>query len=125
DVAAAAPIAGHSDRLASSDVLLLDTLGELAGCYRAAAVAFVGGSLVPVGGHNLLEPARVGVPVVTGPHVESVAALAADLRRAGAAQVARDGAELARAVAAFLDADGGDGARRSAAARGVAERHAG
>jgi 3-deoxy-D-manno-octulosonic-acid transferase len=50
------------------DVLLLDTLGELLAFYAAADVAFVGGSLVPVGGHNLLEPAALGKPTVTGPH---------------------------------------------------------
>jgi 3-deoxy-D-manno-octulosonic-acid transferase len=50
------------------DVLLLDTLGELLAFYAAGDVAFVGGSLVPVGGHNLLEPAALGKPTVTGPH---------------------------------------------------------
>ena len=48
-------------------VLLVDTVGELASLYAAVDVAFVGGSLVPVGGHNLLEPAALGVPVITGP----------------------------------------------------------
>ena len=90
-------------QIEACDVLLLDSLGELAGCYREAAVAFVGGSLVPIGGHNLLEPARAGVPVVTGPHVGSVKALAASLERAGAAVVVRSGAELARAIERFLD----------------------
>ena len=50
-----------------AQVLLVDTVGELAALYAAADVAFVGGSLVPVGGHNLLEPAALGVPVITGP----------------------------------------------------------
>ncbi len=48
-------------------MLLLDSLGELLDFYAAADVAFVGGSLVPVGGHNLLEPAALGVPILTGP----------------------------------------------------------
>ena len=48
-------------------MLLLDTLGELMDFYAAADVAFVGGSLVPVGGHNLLEPAALGLPVLSGP----------------------------------------------------------
>ena len=52
----------------STDVFLLDTLGELLMFYSASDVAFVGGSLVPIGGHNLLEPASLGVPVVVGPH---------------------------------------------------------
>lgn len=55
------------------DVLILDTLGELADIYALADVAFVGGSLVPVGGHNLLEPAVHGVPVLFGRYVESCA----------------------------------------------------
>ncbi len=61
------------------DVLVLDTLGELAKCYGLCDVAFVGGSLVNIGGHNLLEPAAYGVPVLFGPYVESVSAMAEDL----------------------------------------------
>ena len=53
---------------AAATVLFVDTLGELLDFYAAADVAFVGGSLVPIGGHNLLEPAALGVPIVTGPH---------------------------------------------------------
>ncbi len=52
-------------------VLLLDSIGELAALYSLATVAFVGGSLVPRGGHNILEPARYGVPIVTGNHYEN------------------------------------------------------
>ena len=52
-------------------VLLLDTIGELASLYALATVAFVGGSLVPRGGHNILEPAQHGVPVLVGPHMEN------------------------------------------------------
>ena len=62
----------RGERAASADaeteVLLVDTLGELLDFYAAGDVAFVGGSLVPVGGHNLLEPAALGLPVLTGPH---------------------------------------------------------
>ena len=57
---------------ASAPVLLLDTLGELAGLYEGARAAFVGGTLVPVGGHNVLEPAAAAVPVLFGPHTEHV-----------------------------------------------------
>jgi 3-deoxy-D-manno-octulosonic-acid transferase len=53
---------------AAAEVVLVDTLGELLGFYAASDVAFVGGSLVPVGGHNLLEPAALGKPTLTGPH---------------------------------------------------------
>jgi 3-deoxy-D-manno-octulosonic-acid transferase len=52
-------------------VLLLDSIGELAAIYSLATVAFVGGSLVPRGGHNILEPALYGVPIVTGNHYEN------------------------------------------------------
>jgi 3-deoxy-D-manno-octulosonic-acid transferase len=52
-------------------VFLVDTIGELAALYSLATVAFVGGSLVPRGGHNILEPATYGVPVVTGNHYEN------------------------------------------------------
>jgi len=52
----------------AADVVLVDTLGELLAFYAASDVAFVGGSLVPVGGHNLLEPAALGKPTLTGPH---------------------------------------------------------
>ena len=52
-------------------VFLLDTIGELAAVYSLATVAFVGGSLVPRGGHNILEPALHGVPIVTGNHYEN------------------------------------------------------
>ncbi len=50
-----------------TQVLLVDTIGELVALYASADVAFVGGSLVPIGGHNLLEPAALGLPVLTGP----------------------------------------------------------
>ncbi|MBY0277343.1 3-deoxy-D-manno-octulosonic acid transferase, partial [Candidatus Binatia bacterium] len=107
------------DLLADADVLLLDSLGELAGCYSAAQVAFVGATLVPIGGHNLLEAARCGVPVVVGPHLDSVRQVADRLLAAGAATVVSDGASLATAVAAFLDPqrrpDAGAAATRVAA----------
>jgi 3-deoxy-D-manno-octulosonic-acid transferase len=54
--------------LRSGQIVLLDTIGELASVYSLAAVAFVGGSLIPAGGHNPLEPAQFGVPIVMGPH---------------------------------------------------------
>jgi 3-deoxy-D-manno-octulosonic-acid transferase len=54
--------------ISDEQVLLLDTIGELEGLYAASDLAFVGGSLVPMGGHNLLEPALYGIPVLFGPH---------------------------------------------------------
>ena len=56
-------------RKPQTEVLLVDTLGELFDFYAAGDVAFVGGSLVPIGGHNLLEPAALGLPILTGPHI--------------------------------------------------------
>ncbi len=83
-------------------VLLLDTLGELLYFYAAADVAFVGGSLVPIGGHNLLEPAALGLPVLTGPHYSNAEDVARLLLECGAAEVVRNGAELGSRVAALL-----------------------
>jgi 3-deoxy-D-manno-octulosonic-acid transferase len=83
-------------------VLLGDTMGELMKFYAAADVAFVAGSLVPIGGHNLLEPASVGLPVLTGPHNFNGEEIAGLLVDAGAALVVSDTRELADAVARLL-----------------------
>jgi 3-deoxy-D-manno-octulosonic-acid transferase len=64
-------------------VVILDTRGELAVAYREAVVAFVGGTLVPVGGHNLLEPAVWGTPVLFGPYTDHCAEVATLLHGAG------------------------------------------
>jgi 3-deoxy-D-manno-octulosonic-acid transferase len=87
---------------ASADVLLVDTLGELLDFYAASDVAFVGGSLVPIGGHNLLEPAALGLPIVTGPYNGNSADIAKLLIERGAAEVVHDADELAGRVAALL-----------------------
>jgi len=76
-------------------VLLGDTLGELLNFYAAADVAFVGGSLVPVGGHNLLEPAALGVPILCGPFLESTRDVATLLIGVGAAIQVASETELA------------------------------
>jgi 3-deoxy-D-manno-octulosonic-acid transferase len=75
---------------ADDEVFVLDTLGELAAFYACADVAFVGGSLQPVGGHNLLEPAATGTPVVTGPHLHNFTDIARQMRDAGALRVGDD-----------------------------------
>ena len=114
--------------LAAGEVLLLDTLGELASLYARARVAFVGGTLAPVGGHNLLEPARVGCPVVWGPHTANVSESAALLLEAGAGGPVADAAALARAVVEALAdpaaacARGAQGQRVLAAHRFAVER---
>ena len=88
----------------STSVLLGDTMGELMMFYAAADVAFVAGSLVPIGGHNLLEPASVGRPVLTGPHNFNSEEIAQLLMDAGAAFVVSDTEQLAHAVSGLLDA---------------------
>jgi 3-deoxy-D-manno-octulosonic-acid transferase len=65
--------------LRPGQIVLLDTIGELASVYSLAAVAFVGGSLIPAGGHNPLEPAQFGVPIVMGPHYFNFRAITDDL----------------------------------------------
>ncbi len=98
-------------------VYLADTLGELGLFYRLAQVAFVGKSLVPEGGQNPLEPARLGCPVLFGPHMTNFAELAADLLRAGAARRVEDGAALAAAVSEVIAEPA---LRRCMAERGLA-----
>jgi 3-deoxy-D-manno-octulosonic-acid transferase len=87
---------------ASADVLLVDTLGELLDFYAAADVAFVGGSLIPVGGHNLLEPAALGLPILTGPYNGNSVDIANLLIERGAAEVVQDATALGRRVSLLL-----------------------
>jgi 3-deoxy-D-manno-octulosonic-acid transferase len=75
-----------SDPLAGS-VLLLDSIGELASLYELASVAFVGGSLVPRGGHNILEPAQAGAAVLTGPHTENFREMVSIFVQRGAVRI--------------------------------------
>jgi 3-deoxy-D-manno-octulosonic-acid transferase len=72
----------------------VDTVGELAALYASVDVAFVGGSLVPVGGHNLLEPAASGVPVITGPYQSNGKEIAQLLLQEGAALQVADALQL-------------------------------
>jgi 3-deoxy-D-manno-octulosonic-acid transferase len=88
--------------LPSTLVYLLDTLGELPMFYAASDVAFVGGSLVPVGGHNLLEPAALGLPILTGPYNFNAEEIAELLVAAGGAARLREAGELAPAVLELL-----------------------
>lgn len=87
---------------ANVDVVLLDTVGELASLFSGALAAFIGGSLVGGGGHNPIEPARYGVPVLTGPHVRNFEAIYNRFVEAGAAAVVRDSKELATVLASWL-----------------------
>ena len=92
-----APMAGKGAR-----VLVLDTRGELALLYREAVVAFVGGTLAPVGGHNLLEPAVWGKPVLFGPHTDHCAEVAALLVNAQGGRVVQDEQDLAQGLRELL-----------------------
>ena len=97
------------------EVFVVDTLGELMAFYACADVAFVGGSLQPVGGHNLLEPAAVGTAVVTGPHLHNFAEISRQMEEAGALHIGADAAAVGDALEALL-AD--PGLRRAMAAAG-------
>ncbi len=110
--------------LADASVLLLDTLGELDRWYAAGEVAFVGGSLKPFGGHNLLEPAALGLPVLAGPHQENAPEVAARLEEAGGLRIVHDAAELAAAAGALL-ADPGESAAMGGRARGAVHANRG
>jgi 3-deoxy-D-manno-octulosonic-acid transferase len=88
---------------AAHGVILLDTVGELARLYAAARVVFVGGSLIPHGGQNILEPAAHGRPVLHGPHMANFAQVRDLFRAAGAAREVRDVADLRRELEALLD----------------------
>ena len=104
----------------TTEVYLADTMGELGLLFRLAPIVFMGGSLVPHGGQNLLEPARAGCAILHGPHVHNFRAIAADLAAAGASQEVRDAGELAAAVDTLL-ADAALAQRRCAAARRAGE----
>lgn len=91
-----------ASELPSSGVLLLDTIGELASLYPLADVVFVGGSIAPRGGHNIIEPAAAGVPVIVGPHMQNFEAIARDFLEAGAIVQIAGEAELLPAARQFL-----------------------
>jgi 3-deoxy-D-manno-octulosonic-acid transferase len=108
----------------SGDVLLLDTIGELASLYTLADVVFIGGSLSPKGGHNVLEAAVAGKAVVVGPHMENFQEIARDFLAEDALLQIQSAAELPGAIVGLLR----DGARREAIgqrARSIIERNRG
>lgn len=108
-----------------TDIFLADTLGELGLFYRLSNATFVGGSLVEKGGHNPLEPARLGCAILHGPHIFNFAETYADIRGAGGAALVRNERDLAAAVKRLFADDKtrhamADSAR--AAAKASAER---
>jgi 3-deoxy-D-manno-octulosonic-acid transferase len=107
-----------------ADAVVLDTIGELAEVYQIATVVFVGGSLVRAGGHNILEPAVFGKPIVFGPHMENFAEIAETFLANDAAVQVRSDRELETAVVSLM----GDPVRRarlSAAARALVDANRG
>ena len=111
------------------DVFILDSLGELERFYSLAGISFVGGSLVPVGGHNLLEPAAFKVPVIFGPFMESFRQVADMFSEKGAGFCVRDARELEEISRSLLaDEEKRNGAGRAALSllesnRGVVNRY--
>jgi 3-deoxy-D-manno-octulosonic-acid transferase len=106
------------------DVVILDTIGELAQLYQVATAVFVGGSLVDAGGHNILEPAVFGKPIVVGPHMQNFAEIARTFLENGAAIQIRAGRELEPVLLDLLR-DPVQRARLGAAARALVEANRG
>ena len=107
-----------------ADAVILDTIGELAEVYQIATVVFVGGSLVRAGGHNILEPAVFGKPIIFGPHMENFAEIAETFLANDAAVQVRSDRELETAVVSLI----GDPVRRArlgAAARALVDANRG
>lgn len=110
--------------LEPGEVLILDSYGDLAGSYAAGSVAFVGGTLVPIGGHNVSEPVHVGCPVLYGPHFSNVRKIVQILEADGAGRcVETPEALIGAIVEGVLDLE--DGRRRGEAGRRTLERHRG
>ncbi|HET7203980.1 MAG TPA: lipid IV(A) 3-deoxy-D-manno-octulosonic acid transferase [Steroidobacteraceae bacterium] len=113
---------------AGDDVFLVDTIGELQMFYAASDVAFVGGSLVPIGGHSLLEPAVLGLPILSGPHTHNGPDIAALLEQGGALRIVPGHEALGQALLEWVDAPaeareaGARGRRAVAANRGAVDR---
>ena len=95
-------LAGTAGPVVQGGNILLDTIGDLAAVYGLADVAFVGGSLVRKGGHNPLEPAQFGVPVVMGPSYENFRDVVERMREADGIRIVKDGEELAATLIELL-----------------------
>jgi len=110
-------------QLASTAILLLDTIGELAGVFEVADMVFIGGSLVPTGGHNLLEPAYWSKVIAFGPHMDNFRDIAKLFLEAGAAIQIRNPEELAHATWLLENREARE--RLGASARQVLEQNSG
>ncbi|MBM3749783.1 MAG: 3-deoxy-D-manno-octulosonic acid transferase [Acidimicrobiia bacterium] len=107
-----------------ADVVILDTIGELAHLFQVATAVFVGGSLIDHGGHNILEPAVHGKPIVFGPYMSNFAEIAQTFLDAGAAVQVGSPAELATALVRLVS-DPAECARLGASARTLVEANRG
>lgn len=107
-----------------ADIVVLDTIGELATLYQVATVVFVGGSLVATGGHNVLEPAVFGKPIVFGPHMENFAEIARAFVASGAGVQLSSARDMDEAIVSLLS-DPVRRARLGAAARALVEANRG
>jgi 3-deoxy-D-manno-octulosonic-acid transferase len=94
----------NEEGMHKASVILLDTIGELSGVYAISSVAFVGGSLVPVGGHNILEPAYWSVPVLFGPHMNNFPIAESFLTEQAALEV-RSEDQFAQAVISLMKSE--------------------
>ena len=115
---------GVAPRLTGPRVVVLDSRGELAAIYREAVVAFVGGTLVPIGGHNLLEPAQWAKPVLFGPYTDHCAEIADLLVHAGGGYRILQADDLTRQVVALFS-DNKERERMGQLARQVVEQNQG
>ena len=92
-----------SETTPETQVILGDTMGEMMDFYGASDMAFVGGSLVATGGHNMLEPAALGLPVLSGPHVFNFAEISDSLVKSGGMELVESSEQLAEAVLELMD----------------------
>ena len=116
------------DSPGNADILLGDTMGELMCFFGACDIAFVGGSLVPTGGHNMIEPAAWGVPVLSGPHLFNFSEASQLLLNGGAMQICQSADQMAEQVVELIqnqaqrDEMGGAAQRIAEANRGALDR---
>ncbi|RME39741.1 MAG: 3-deoxy-D-manno-octulosonic acid transferase, partial [Planctomycetota bacterium] len=115
---------GSQARLDESSVVLGDTMGELRKFYERASVVFVGRSLVPMGGSDVMEVAALGKPILVGPYTDNFRLAVVALEEAGALEVVADGSDLRAAVERLL-ADPAEAAARGERARRVVREHQG
>lgn len=119
----------EQNRTQTQDLLILDTMGELPDVYAFADIAFVGGSLVKEGGHNPIEPAVAGIPVLFGPHMEDFAEVSRDLLQTGGAALVNNQSALQQTLESLLLSDsqrekmGQQAQACIARQRGVVSRH--